>query len=137
MGKEKLILQSTMVGAVTNFTLNSILIPCFAENGAAVATVIAEAAVATVCLKNVRKYYDMKQIFCKIWQYYLAAAAILIMIVLVKHIHVHYAVQTVLSICSSVTLYFLMLIMLKNQYVREAVSAVREKMLMRSRRRGA
>lgn len=137
MGKEKLILQSTMVGAVTNFTLNSILIPCFEENGAAVATVIAEAAVATVCLKNVRKYYDMKQIFCKIWQYYLAAAAILIMIVLVKHIHVHYAVQTVLSICSSVTLYFLVLIMLKNQYVREAVSAVREKMLMRSRRRGA
>lgn len=44
-GKEKYQLISTIIGAVTNLTLNSILIPRFQEIGAAIGTAISELAV--------------------------------------------------------------------------------------------
>lgn len=41
-GKERIVIISTLFGAITNFTLNLILIPRFSQNGAAIATVVAE-----------------------------------------------------------------------------------------------
>ena len=52
LGKEKLILMSTGIGAITNIVCNSIMIPLFAENGAAIGTIVAEGAVAIVCFRN-------------------------------------------------------------------------------------
>ncbi len=48
LGKEKLTMYSVMGGAVVNFTLNMLLIPIFARNGAAVASVIAESVVTLI-----------------------------------------------------------------------------------------
>lgn len=52
MEKENLILISTLLGAITNFIFNLLLIPRYSENGAAVATVLAEMIVAMVCYLN-------------------------------------------------------------------------------------
>lgn len=127
MRKEKLILISTSVGAVTNFTLNLLLIPRYAENGAAVATVLAETAVATVCLMNVRRYFDMKQILRSVWQYWLAAAVIPIVVLLIKLADVPYFVHISLAIPLSAVLYLVILLLLKNQYVKEAIHMIRER----------
>lgn len=45
LGKEKLTLYSILIGASVNFILNLILIPKFKQNGAAIATLIAESCV--------------------------------------------------------------------------------------------
>lgn len=56
IGKEKKILLSVIVGAIINFTLNLILIPKLHENGAAIATVIAELIVMIVQVHIAKAY---------------------------------------------------------------------------------
>lgn len=81
MRKEKYVLQSTCLGAVINIILNSILIPEFAENGAAIATVLAELTVMRVCLYHVRKELKLQGMF-KIYRSKLAAGVVLIPVML-------------------------------------------------------
>ena len=121
MGKEKLILVSTSVGAVTNLILNSILIPRYAENGAAVATVIAEMAVAAVCLINAQRFFNMKKLLRSVWLYCLAAAVIPVVVSLIKLIKTPYIVHIILVIPISAMLYLVILLLLDNQYAKEAV----------------
>ena len=54
--KEKKLLFATIIGALTNFTLNCILIPIFAQNGAMVASIIGESVVTLITFLFVRKY---------------------------------------------------------------------------------
>lgn len=60
MGKENYLLKSVVCGAVVNFTLNLILIPKFENNGAAIASVIAEFLVMVIQIVFVRKYFKIK-----------------------------------------------------------------------------
>lgn len=131
MGKEKLILISTFVGAGTNFILNLILIPLFAENGAAIATVIAEAAVAMVCFLNVRKYFDIKVICRFVWQYWVAGISILIVVVLIRQMELGYVIHVLLTISIAFVLYFLILLLMKNPYVNDLARVIEEKIQKR------
>lgn len=116
MGKEKLILLSTSVGAVVNFTLNMLLIPCWAENGAAAATVLAEAAVALVCFLNGNRQFHVKRFFKNYYQYWLAAGVIPIVFfffhgVSLPHLMRIFAVMMFSGIGYGIVLFFL-----KNPY---------------------
>ena len=55
-GKENLVIISTLVAAVLNVILNLLLIPLFAETGAAISTLISEFSVLVVQLKLGKKY---------------------------------------------------------------------------------
>ena len=78
IGKEKLILLSTGLGAAVNFISNALLIPRYAENGAAIGTVIAEAVVVFVCLINLSRFFSIKKIFSSYYQYWVSAIPILV-----------------------------------------------------------
>lgn len=125
MEKEKLILQSTMTGAVTNFTFNMLLIPKFSENGAAVATVLAETAVTIVCFWNIGKFYDRKAIFSKYYQYWIAAVSIPAVILLTKCIPIHYVLRLCIAIPVSAVCYFALLWRMGNPYLAEGIKRVR------------
>jgi O-antigen/teichoic acid export membrane protein len=56
VNKEKKMLYAVLAGAGTNICLNSILIPLYAQNGAAVASVVSEIVVFIVDYIMVRKY---------------------------------------------------------------------------------
>lgn len=131
MGKEKLILLSTSVGAGTNFILNSFLIPHYAENGAAIATVAAEMMVAIICLTNVSRFFDMKQVLRLVWHYCFASALIPVCISRTKLMNVSYIVQLLLAVPLSATVYFLILLLLKNKYAIEAVLTVYKRLLLK------
>ena len=60
LGKIKIVTISTLVGAIINFTLNLLLIPKLAQNGAAIATVLAEICVTLAQLSLARKYIPFK-----------------------------------------------------------------------------
>lgn len=49
-GKEKIVIVSTSCGAIANFILNLVLIQQFAQNGAAIATVVAEFVVIAIMM---------------------------------------------------------------------------------------
>lgn len=119
MGKEKLMLIATAVGAVVNLTLNRFLIPLYAENGAAVATVAAETAVAVISFLNIRKYFDMKKVFCRYWQYWAAAFPIPIIVCLIKLMRLRCAAETMIAIAASAVCYFCVLLWLKNPILLE------------------
>lgn len=61
LGHETIAILSTATGAVINFSLNWLLIPTLAENGAALATVIAETIVAITMFFYGRKYINVKK----------------------------------------------------------------------------
>ena len=64
-GKENIVIMSTLVGAIVNFTLNLVLIPQYAQNGAAIATVIAESCVTITMIILGVKYLPFK--FCLLY----------------------------------------------------------------------
>ena len=129
MGKEKLILLSTSVGAMTNLICNALLIPRFSENGAALATVLAETAVAIVCLLNAKRYFDMGQVFKHYYQYWVSASPIPLITMLAKMLPVHYVIRMLIVMVLSAGCYFLFLFVLKNDYLLEAFGAVRNKLV--------
>lgn len=59
-GEEKKVLYSVIVGAVINFSLNWILIPKYMQNGAAIATVIAEGFVLLTQIYLSYKYLNFR-----------------------------------------------------------------------------
>lgn len=73
MGKEKVVMCSCLAGAVVDFAANWVLIPRYAANGAAIGTLLAEAAVLVVqiCALRRQNYPMFKEVK---WSATLAAA---------------------------------------------------------------
>lgn len=126
MAREKLILQSTLAGAVINFTLNQLLIPHYAENGAAVATVVAEAAVTVICFVNIGRFYSRKAIFAKYYQYWVASMPIPIIAAVCRLLPVGRWVGMAIVVVLSVVVYFGMLALMKNSCLIDAGRSIKK-----------
>lgn len=59
LNREKTILYSTILGAIVNVILNSLLIPGLQQNGAAIASLIAEICVTVFVILGSKKYYRL------------------------------------------------------------------------------
>lgn len=81
LGKEKLIMYSTIFGAIINFFSNLLLIPYLGATGAALATVIAEGIIACVQVNFV--WSEVKDIICSLPYFKYLVANISAVIVLV------------------------------------------------------
>ena len=128
MGHEKLMLFATSLGAVTNLICNAILIPRFAENGAAVATVLAETVVAVVSFFNAGRFFEMKQFFINYYQYWIAAVPISLIAYVIRFFPVNYVIRVLLIVFLSCETYFFILWAMKNQYLIEAMNTARDKL---------
>lgn len=62
LGRERMVLLSTAAGAVTNVMFNTFLIPEFAHNGAALASVLAESTVAFISFIGIKDLINTKNI---------------------------------------------------------------------------
>ena len=127
MGKEKLILLSTCAGAVTNFTFNLLLIPKYEENGAAVATVLAETIVALICFINAKRCFQLKAIFREYYQYWIAALPIILIGVCVNRWQTNYVVKVAGGIVLAVPVYFLILGFFHNSNITEMKQTIKRK----------
>ena len=74
-GKEMLVIYSTLVAAVLNVVLNLLLIPLFAETGAAISTLIAEFSVLLVQVKLGKEFIPFRFVDRQIGNYLMAAVA--------------------------------------------------------------
>lgn len=124
LGKEKLILMSTGIGAITNIICNSIMIPFFAENGAAVGTIVAEGAVAIVCLRNASIFFSIKDIFSRYYQYWISAIPIVFVGVVTRRFISMYFLRIIVTVICSGLCYSIMLLMFKNIYFIEIYNKV-------------
>lgn len=106
-GKENIVIKSTLMGALVNFTLNCILIPRYANDGAAIATCIAEFIVTATMLIIGRKYIPIEYNIRRYSNYIIGSVFMFICLMFIRFmIDIPYAVQLIFSITVGVMIYF-------------------------------
>lgn len=106
MRKEIYVLKSTCIGAIVNLIANSVLIPRYAENGAAVATVLAEFVVMSICLYHAQKQLDIKDMKYKYIKRFGISLLLIPIIVIVKLIVANIILRIVIAIGACALAYF-------------------------------
>jgi len=121
-GKEKLTLISTIVGAISNVSLNFLLIPLFKHNGAAISTLFAEFFVMITQFYFSYSYIkDIKENirFKNIYHYIGGSILIIITCLMINKLINNIIIVTVLSVLFSIMIYFSFLFFIKNEFVYE------------------
>lgn len=125
---EKIVLISTSVSAIVNIVLNVLLIPDFSENAAAFSTVIAELLNMMIMViygtRIVRINYFRKNLFSVC----IASIGICICCLTVKLLNLGCILETILCIVSSVIVYIILLVLLKNQVLIKQLSLLKAKL---------
>jgi len=127
MGKEKNNLISTGSAALLNFVLNYLLIPQFAQAGAALATVLAEALELTLNLFFLSRIMPVRPLFKNMWQYIIASGAIIAVTLICKTLMSNSYLVTGTAVCLSATLYGGGLLALKNDYLLSAIEKIKKR----------
>lgn len=114
--KQNLYTLSVMIGAVTNFVLNSILIRRYASLGAALASVIAETVIASVQFYFVRKELSWVKVMKESIHYVIAGTLMLLILLLISHYLQPSIVNSLIIAVSGILIYFSTLICLKDTF---------------------
>lgn len=123
-GMEKKLLCSSIVGASVNAILNFILIPQFKENGAAVASVMAELSVAIITSYYAFKCINYSQALYKIW-HYIIATIIMVIVVFPLGFLCTGIIKCVVFGLVSFLIYMLVLYLQKDELVLELIAGVK------------
>lgn len=121
LGKEKNNVISTGAAAITNFLLNMILIQVLAEKGAAIATVIAEIVEFIINLHFLKREVPVRKMFLNVWQYILAGSVIVFVYLVCVRLIKNMVISMGVIIIISALLYFGILVLLKNQYIKKFI----------------
>lgn len=119
-GEEKKVLISVIIGAVVNFSLNWILIPKYAQNGAAISTTIAEGLVLLVQLILGYKYLKFIKFNFEFFKAIIATAFMGIMIFIFNKYNLNNIYMSLLlKILIGGSSYLIALIVLKEKFIYE------------------
>lgn len=116
-GKERYMLYATLCGAVVNFALDMLFIPRFGTNGAAVATVVAELGVTSMCILLSKVYFSFYNVFFAIIQYVCACIPMLFVFIICKILFEKNLVCIIIEIILCIIVYFMMLLFEKNEFI--------------------
>lgn len=124
-GEEKKVLISVIVGAIVNFSLNWILIPRYAQNGAAISTTIAEGLVLLIQIILGYKYLK----FIKFnFEFFKAIIATIFMGIMIIIFNKYYVVNIYLSLLVKILIgggsYLIALIVLKDKFIYEIFNKI-------------
>ncbi len=126
--KERYTLYSVLCGAVVNFILNLMLIPEYKAMGAAVSTLCAETIVTAVQLFLARDIIDTKNVARKFGIYFLNSILMgVIVLVVIRKIDTVF-LGFVLGAVSGACIYFVLLVIEKNEMVLSALKILRRKL---------
>ena len=116
-GKEKIVIYSTAVGAVINFSINYFCIPIWSQNGAALGTIIAEFSVILVMFILGRSYLPI-HLFSRInLNYVLATLIMSFPLFMIVKISTNNFITLMLSALIGPLIYFLVLYFLKDPFI--------------------
>lgn len=108
---------TVIVGALTNFTLNSILIRTKASVGAAIASVIAETTIAIVQIIIVRKELSPAVIIQRSWRYFIGGSVMLLTLRWENKIFSASIVHTLIMIVTGVIVYMVMMVIEREDFL--------------------
>lgn len=129
VGKEKILLYSTIIGALINILLNSVLILPYGHYGASIASVISEGTIALYQLYYVRKYISLNFIsFPKtLGKILMPSLAMLTAIVVVKFIFQNVFIEMVISVLIGGLSFMLVGYIFRNEFVMLIVNKLNNK----------
>lgn len=128
--KETLVIWSSSCGATINFILDLILIPRYQQNGAAIATLIAEFTVMTVMIIIGRKYLHYRFFNIRALFIVISTAVMALFVILTQKIGASWPLFTLLvtEICVGMLTYAVMLILFRNELAMKTVSLITSKL---------
>lgn len=129
--RERLLTGTVIIGAVVNFVCNLILIPKLYSIGASIASVAAETVITLTQLYLIRNELSFTRIMAQSVKYLLAGACMLLVLFLENHYLSASVLHSCIMIFSGAIVYFIALLLLKDQfffsYVRQVMLKMRHK----------
>lgn len=125
--KETIALKATLVAAILNVCLNSVLIPVFKHNGAAITTAVAELTVVIVCLivdKDSRAIFQWSKILIQGISAVLGCIIVFATSMLAALINLDSISTCIFAIIVSVVFYLFFLAITKNYYLNIFLSSI-------------
>lgn len=113
-GNEKKLLLVTVLGAITNILLNILLVPIYAQNGAAFASVVSEGIVTLLSFFLAKKIFEIKLDNRTIWSTVISSGIMLISILVIGLFVKHTILKLVLQIIFGILIYYESNCLLKN-----------------------
>jgi O-antigen/teichoic acid export membrane protein len=113
-GNDKKFTIALLVGAVTNFILNIVLIKYWWSVGASIATIIAEIIVTFIMCFMCRKEVNLIDIFMKSWKYYLSGLLMFSIIFIISKMLNATILNTFLLIGLGTIVYFICLLVFRD-----------------------
>lgn len=120
---------SVTIGASINFILNTILIKYYYSVGASIATVFAEMMVTSIQFYLVRDVFKIKDILRISRKYFVASVAMFVVSIGISIAIKSNVLSILIQVCSGCIIYFVILIILKDELVLEGIKKL--KLLMK------
>ena len=127
IGRQKDFTTAVVIGALSNFVLNNILIRLFGTIGAVIASVLAETIILIYELYVTRKEFNWLMIFNGVFKYLIAG---IIMFIVIYNIELHLGVSllnTFIVFIIGVITYFIMLLLLRDSYILDNLNILLKK----------
>lgn len=118
-GKENILTITVVVGAISNFILNLILIPRYYSLGASISTIVAESLVTLTGFIYIRKekIFSLRKILKEGSKYIISGIVMFIVLLFIKqYLDVSIISLAILIITGGIT-YFIMILLLKDEFV--------------------
>lgn len=121
---------SIFAGLIVNVILNLAFIKTYKAMGAAFATIVAQAVVVIVQTLYVKKEIDTKNVLKMTYNYFLAAIVMFAVCYITGYfIHANSIIEMILKAGTGVITYFVMLLLLKDKYLKNLKSEVKNLIL--------
>lgn len=126
VGEERKLFFATVVGAASNIVMNACFIPVFAQNGAAVASVISESMVTLMTYMYAIKYIKIQHRKKLIWPILISSAVMVVVLWGVKMLIENSLLELVVSVGVGVIVYLVINCVMGNEWMVEGVKRIRK-----------
>lgn len=119
LGKEKITFIAVILGAITNLSLNLILIPLYGALGAGIATSVAESSITLFQFFFINKYINWKEISPHLIQCLLATTLMGLCVYFFVKLNMNFLIQLILAILIGIVIYIAFLLFVRNKFLLE------------------
>ena len=124
VGNQRVFTISVTTGAVVNVIFNFILINMLGTIGAVISSNLAEISVLVVQLYYLREKIKIKNIFKNSWTYSISGIIMSIVVYAISIKMNTSCINTLIQICIGGILYFILLIIFKEQFINEIINKI-------------
>lgn len=127
IGREKTVVEVTIISAIVNICLNFVLIPLWGEVAAALTTLLSEMLSFLLCAASVRNTVKLTGFVTAFFKTVVGCLAMSCFVLALGKLHMGMLLYTILAVAGSVVIYFVVELLLKNSAVWGLVSDIRRR----------